>query len=1098
MRKKTGRLAPLTKEADHGDGLCGLKALRRQVEQRPRVRLPKRLKLLGLLLCLAVATASAAQSIRATVYGIPSTATRLVGLLDGGSIISPTPFAKNISTGTTSSAIDIGTIAGGPYRLRILAQDSGANLLSSGKVSSINVPSNSTVNVSPTLAPVTVSVNGATPASTIAGGTAAVLFDIYDAGGVVRPVASSCWADWSTDSANLSNRKFGNLTNVSGASYQCSVLVATPGNAPLLHYRFGTYAYEFAYNGVTPVLLHPLDTPLTMSLVAASTVNLTVSNIPSTATRLVVNVDGGSLTAASISAANISAGAPSALIPLGVPVGGPYRARVLAHDGSQQLLRTGSATGIASGSGGSVPADVALADVSTTVASSTPSAAAYGSALAVSMDFIDTGLVFRTGDAQCWIDYGSAGEALTSRHYGAITNTGGSQFKCSVPMTAPTTGTDLYYRMSAYAFDLQYERITPIFTWPAGTPQSIGLASGGTIRLEIGNCASVTRFVVSIDGGNLPRPLLIPVAPTAGTEYTSTTLSVPAGGPYRIRLAAHDAANRVLCADKLAGITVGEGSSSTYSLGLGALNVALNPSTAFAAAPGSNVNLVFDLSERGEVLPVGAESCAASFGENATSLPNRKFGTLGLTGEDVFGNKYYRCTVNLTLPNFTSDLYYELETPLTEFAVDGVMPWVVGPATGPQRLATSSEVTVSTIPAGLNIRVDEVPYTSPQTFTWVPGSTHVVSTETQSTADTRYVFRSWGDGGTATHTVTTPDAPSLYFSATFDVKYKFTLIADPPEAGSVSTSAPLDEGFVAGWIGITATSNPGYQFQSWTGDTNSSRNPEATLVDRPRTVTAHFSGPPGVTLTTNPPGLSITVDGAAYTSPQTFAWAPGSTHSIAAATQSTANTRYLFQNWSDAGAAAHTVTTPATALALTANFNVKYKFTLIVDPPEAGSVSTSAPLDEGSVAGWIGITATSNPGYQFQSWTGDTNSSRNPEATLVDRPRTVTAHFSGPPGVTLTTNPPGLSITVDGARLHFAPDLRLGSRLHPLHCRGHPEHCQHPLPVPELERCRRRRAHCHHACHGPRAYRQLQRQVQVHADRRSARGGFRLHQRAVG
>ncbi len=341
------------------------------------------------------------------------------------------------------------------------------------------------MNATATLSPVTVLVNGSTPTSAVAGGVAAMLFDIYDAGDVVRPVASSCWVDWSTDSSNLSNRKFGNLSNISGANYQCNVALATPGNAPLLYYRFGTYAYEFSYDGVTPILLSPSGSPHSLSLVAASTINLTVSNIPSTATRLVLNVDGGGLTEASVSAQTISPGTPSVLISLSVPAGGPYRVRVVAHEDSSQLLRTGSSTGITTSSGGSVAVEMALADVSASVDSSTPPVSTYGSTLAVVTNFSDAGLVFRTGGAQCWMDYGTAAAALTSRRYGTITNVGGSQFKCSVSMTAPATGTALYYRMSAYAFDLQYERITPLLTWPAGLPQSIGLASGGAITLNI-------------------------------------------------------------------------------------------------------------------------------------------------------------------------------------------------------------------------------------------------------------------------------------------------------------------------------------------------------------------------------------------------------------------------------------------------------------------------------------------------------------------------------------------------------------------------------------------------------------------------------------
>ncbi len=265
---------------------------------------------------------------------------------------------------------------------------------------------------------------------------------------------------------------------------------------------------------------------------------------------------------------------------------------------------------------------------------------------------------------------------------------------------------------------------------------------------------------------------------------------------------------------------------------------------------------------------------------------------------------------------------------------------------------------------------------------------------------------------------------------------------------------------------ITATANPGYQFLSWSGVTSGTRNPEAILVDRPSSLTAHFSGPPGVTVTTSPAGLSITVDGVAYLSPHTFAWPPGSMHTIAAVSYDLSGTRYLFQNWSDAGAATHTITTPVTALTLTAGFIVKYKLTMATDPPEAGSISTNVPLDEGYIAGWVGITATANPGYQFLTWSGITNGTRNPEAILVDRPSALTAHFSGPPGVTVTTSPPGLSMSVDGVA-YTSPHTFAwppGST-HTIAAVDY-DLSGHPLSLPELERCRRRYPHHHHAGHG--------------------------------
>ena len=273
---------------------------------------------------------------------------------------------------------------------------------------------------------------------------------------------------------------------------------------------------------------------------------------------------------------------------------------------------------------------------------------------------------------------------------------------------------------------------------------------------------------------------------------------------------------------------------------------------------------------------------------------------------------------------------------------------------------------------------------------------HTIAAVSYDLSGTRYLFQNWSDAGAATHTITTP-VTALTLTAGFTVKYKLTLTVDPPEAGSIALGVPRDaDGYVSpGWMLITATANPGYQFLSWSGVTSGTRNPEATLVDRPSSLTAHFSGPPGVTVTTSPAGLSLTVDGAAYPSPHTFAWPPGSVHTIAAVSYDLSGTRYLFQNWSDAGAATHIVTTPVTALTLTAGFIVKYKLTLIVDPPEAGSIALGVPRDaDGYVPpGWMLITATANPGYQFLSWSGVTGGTRNPEAILVDRPSSLTAYF---------------------------------------------------------------------------------------------------------
>src|SRR5262249_27246594 len=56
-----------------------------------------------------------------------------------------------------------------------------------------------------------------------------------------------------------------------------------------------------------------------------------------------------------------------------------------------------------------------------------------------------------------------------------------------------------------------------------------------------------------------------------------------------------------------------------------------------------------------------------------------------------------------------------------------------------------------------------------------------------------------------------------------------------------------------------------------------------------------------ITVATNPPGLSVVVDGTSFaSSPQTFQWTPGSSHSLSVISpQNGSSTRYTFASWSD-------------------------------------------------------------------------------------------------------------------------------------------------------------------------------------------------------
>lgn len=76
-----------------------------------------------------------------------------------------------------------------------------------------------------------------------------------------------------------------------------------------------------------------------------------------------------------------------------------------------------------------------------------------------------------------------------------------------------------------------------------------------------------------------------------------------------------------------------------------------------------------------------------------------------------------------------------------------------------------------------------------------------------------------------------------------------------------------------------------------------------------------------ITLATNPPGLSVKLDGSSVTSPYSFVGVSGIQREISAVSPQTLNgVTYTFSSWSDGGSITHTISTPAANTTLTATF----------------------------------------------------------------------------------------------------------------------------------------------------------------------------------
>ena len=310
------------------------------------------------------------------------------------------------------------------------------------------------------------------------------------------------------------------------------------------------------------------------------------------------------------------------------------------------------------------------------------------------------------------------------------------------------------------------------------------------------------------------------------------------------------------------------------------------------------------------------------------------------------------------------------------------------------------QVTVQTTPAGRPFSVDGTPYTSAQTFSWQPGSSHTIGTTSPQNGGTgvRYVWTRWSDNGVISHTVA-PTTNKTY-TATFKTQYFLTM--SPGTGGTVSpTSGWRDSGATVS-ISATATNTTqvSYSFAGWAGSGagaySGTNNPASITMNGPVTESATFTqNPVQVTVQTNPAGRTFSVDGTSYTSPQTFSWPPGSTHTIATTSPQSGGSgiQYVWNNWTGGGAISHTVA-PTTNKTYTATFNTQYYLTMT-----HGTGGTVTPTSGWRLGGSsVSISATPATGYTFNGWTGTGTGSysgtNNPASITIVGPMTETAAFT--------------------------------------------------------------------------------------------------------
>jgi len=216
------------------------------------------------------------------------------------------------------------------------------------------------------------------------------------------------------------------------------------------------------------------------------------------------------------------------------------------------------------------------------------------------------------------------------------------------------------------------------------------------------------------------------------------------------------------------------------------------------------------------------------------------------------------------------------------------------------------------------------------------------------------------------------------------------------------------------------------------------------------------AAPAAVTISSNPPGLSVIVDNATVTTPQNFNWTKNSTHTLAVPSfaQTIGGVTYIYGRWNDSTAASHsiqitpgnkTLAQPANAPAVTvysANFVRLSPYSATVSPPGSGTVSVN-PLPQTYTGAngqffvdrqTVTLTAGATGPNRFVQFEGtDAPYSANPKITIAPDDGSafaVKADFTNLPITTITTVPGGFYFTVDGyyykAPQNFADDRSSG------------------------------------------------------------------------
>lgn len=301
---------------------------------------------------------------------------------------------------------------------------------------------------------------------------------------------------------------------------------------------------------------------------------------------------------------------------------------------------------------------------------------------------------------------------------------------------------------------------------------------------------------------------------------------------------------------------------------------------------------------------------------------------------------------------------------------------------------SGTQYTLTTVPEG-NGTINKTP-----DLASYPGGAQV---KLEAIPDLGYQFNGWSGGVTGlTNPITINVITDTVVTGTFGLAPDRTLSLSA-ENGAVTANPPGPTYPNGQQVTLTATPNPGYTFNGWSGDLTGSDNPVVITMDADKSITALFATAGNFTLNTGVVGTG-TVD----VDPDKSEYGFGEGVELTA----TAGSGYAFVGWSGDlvsvdNPAFYTVTKDSN---ITATFGLDNQHALTVTPVGQGSVVKNPDRPLYADGQQVTLTAVPQPGYRFLEWSGDLIGPNNPAVIKMTKTTVISATFAEAIPVTLTTS----------------------------------------------------------------------------------------------